>query len=135
MYLKLAAVHSTISTIFVRKYLSKEHTEQLIHAVITSRLDYCNSLLYGIPEYQIKKLQRIMNVILKELHWLLVHARIEFKLLLITYKVIKGLAPKYLSELISVLPMSKYNLRRNRNGILLTRSSLNTMKQWAIVRL
>ena len=112
----------------IRKYLSKEHTEQLIHAFITSRLDYCNSLLYGIAEYQIKKLQRIMNAsarliycapkfchitpILKELHWLPVRARIEFKLLLITYKVVKGLAPKYLSELISVLPMSKYNLRQ-----------------------
>ena len=57
-----------------------------------------------------------------------VHARKEFKLLFITYKVIKGLAPKYLSELISVLPMSKYNLRCNSNGILLTRSSLNTKK-------
>ena len=92
----------------IRKYLSKEHTEQLIHAFITSRLDYCNSLLYGIAEYQIKKLQRIMNAsarliycapkfchitpILKELHWLPVRARIEFKLLLITYKVVKGLA-------------------------------------------
>ena len=104
----------------IRKYLSKEHTEQLIHAFITSRLDYCNSLLYGIAEYQIKKLQRIMNAsarliycapkfchitpILKELHWLPVRARIEFKLLLITYEVVKGLALKYLSELISVLP-------------------------------
>ena len=60
---------------------------------------------------------------------MIVRARIEFKLLLITYKVVKGLAPKYLSELISVLPMSKYNLRRNNNVILLTRSSLNTKKK------
>ena len=67
-------------------------------------MDCCNSLLCGIPECQIKKLQRVMNAasarliycapkfcnitpILKELHWLPVHARIEFKLLLIiTYK-------------------------------------------------
>ena len=45
----------------IRKYLSRESTERLVHAFITSRLDYCNGLLYGAPEYQIKKLQRVMN--------------------------------------------------------------------------
>ena len=45
----------------IRKYLPKEHTEQLIHAFVTSRLDYCNGLLYGVPECQIKKLQHVMN--------------------------------------------------------------------------
>ena len=45
----------------IRKYLSRESTERLVHAFITSRLDYCNGLLYGAPEYQIKKLERVMN--------------------------------------------------------------------------
>ena len=45
----------------IRKYLSKECTETLIHAFISSRLDYCNSLLYGLPAYQIQKLQRVQN--------------------------------------------------------------------------
>ena len=45
----------------IRKYLSCESTKRLLHAFITSRLDYCNGLLYGAPEYQIKKLQRVMN--------------------------------------------------------------------------
>ena len=44
----------------IRKYLSRESTEKLVHAFISSRLDYCNSLLYGIPEYQTMKL-RVMN--------------------------------------------------------------------------
>ena len=94
----------------IRKFLSREHTEQLVHAFITSRLDYCNSLPYGVPDCQIMKLQRIMNAsarliycvpkfcritpILMELHWLPVPPLIEFKILLITFKVIKGLAPK-----------------------------------------
>ena len=59
-----------------------------------------------------------------ELHWLPVSARIEFKIILITFKVIKGLPPKYLSVLITVLPFSSYDLRRNNNGILLARSTL-----------
>ena len=58
------------------------------------------------------------------LHWLPVRARIEFKILLITFKAIKGLAPKYLSDLIEILQMSRYNLRRNNNGILLARSTI-----------
>ena len=46
----------------IRKYLSRESTEKLVqYAFISSRLDYCNSLLYGIPEYQTMKLQRVMN--------------------------------------------------------------------------
>ena len=70
----------------IRKYLSRSSTETLIHAFITSRLDYCNSLLYGLPKYQLSKLQRVMNAsarlvycapkschitpLLRELHWL-----------------------------------------------------------------
>ena len=70
----------------IRKYLSRSSSETLIHAFITSRLDYCNSLLYGLPKYQLSKLQRVMNAsarsvycapkschitpLLRELHWL-----------------------------------------------------------------
>ena len=45
----------------IRKYLSKECTETLIHAFISSRLDYCSSLLYGLIAYHIQKLQRARN--------------------------------------------------------------------------
>ena len=44
-----------------RKYISRESTEKLVHAFISSSLHYCNSLLYGIPQYQIMKLQRVMS--------------------------------------------------------------------------
>ena len=64
----------------------------------------------------------------KQKCWLPVRARIEFKILLITFKVIKGLAPKYLSDLIAILPSSNYDLRHNSNGILLARSTLKTKK-------
>ena len=45
----------------IRKYLSRESTEMLVHAIITSRVDYCNSLLYRLPNYQLNKLQRVLN--------------------------------------------------------------------------
>ena len=80
----------------VRKYLSKDNTKTLVHAFISSRIDYCNSLLYGLPEYQLNKLQRVQNMcdrlicneskychittLLVGLHWLSVNFRIEFKI-------------------------------------------------------
>ena len=45
----------------IRRYLSQDTTEILIHAYITSKLDNCNSLLYGLPTYMINKLQSIQN--------------------------------------------------------------------------
>ena len=108
-------------------------------------MDYCNSLLYGIPEYQTRKLQRVMNAsarliyhapkfchitpLLAELHWLPVRSRIRYKILLITFKILHGLSsPKYLSDLISIQQPSAYNLRRNDNGRLLERPSAKTKK-------
>ena len=54
--------------------------------------------------------------------------QIEFQILLITFKAIKGLAPKYLSDVIEILQMLRYNLRCNNNGILLARSTIRTKK-------
>ena len=46
----------------VRKFITQEACEKLVHAFITSRLDYGNSLLSGIPDYQIDRLQRILHI-------------------------------------------------------------------------
>ena len=126
----------------IRKYLSRESTEKLVHAFITSGLDYCNGLLYGAPEYQIKKLQRVMNAsarlvyrarkychitpLLRELHWLPVRLRVDFKILLVTLKILHVVVPSYLKDLVSVSPDSYYQPRRNNNGILLERHRLRT---------
>ena len=109
-----------------------ECTEKLIHALITSRLDYCNSLLYGVPDHHMRKLHHVMNAsarfifcapkhchitpLLKQLHWLPIRLRIEIKILLITFKVLQGSAPKYLIVLISALSPSRYDLLRKQRG-------------------
>ena len=48
----------------IRKYLSGDATKVLVHAFVTFRLDYCNSLLFGIPKYQHDRLQRSLNLAL-----------------------------------------------------------------------
>ena len=45
----------------IRKFLSPDDTKPLVHAFITSRIDYCNSLLYGLPACQLNKMQRVLN--------------------------------------------------------------------------
>ena len=99
----------------IRKYLSHQATETLIHAFIFSHIDYCNGLLNGVPKYQIHKLQRIQNKaarlvhklpkfshvtpILMDLHWLPVEYHIKYKLLLFTYKGIHQMALQYINEM------------------------------------
>lgn len=101
----------------VQKFLSKDDAEKLIHAFVTSRLDYCNVLFSGLPNTYIKNLQRVQNAaarlltrtrkfdhitpILVSLHWLPIQARADFKVLLLTYKSLHGLAPLYLSGLLA----------------------------------
>jgi hypothetical protein len=100
----------------VRNLISKSQTEMLVHSIITSRLDYCNSLLYNVNNCVINKFQKVQNaaarVILKlrkfqsvrnelvNLHWLRINERITFKLLVLTFKCMNDMAPVELSALL-----------------------------------
>ena len=106
----------------IRKFLSPSSCATLVNAFITCRIDYCNSLYYGLPAYQIAKLQRLQNAaarlvsltprfshitpVLADLHWLPVRFKIRFKILIFVFRVIHGLAPSYLSDLISIRTQS-----------------------------
>ena len=100
----------------IRKYITREACIKLMHAFVTSRVDYCNALFFGLPMYQINRLQKILNTAarivsylpkyehitptLRSLHWLPVMQRIKFKLLCITFKAYHNTGPSYLSEII-----------------------------------
>jgi len=100
----------------IRAYLDTETCKTLVNSTVTSKLDYCNSLLMGCNSTLIGKLQRVQNMaarlvsrctirdhitpVLEDLHWLPVQARIEYSILLFVFKAREGLAPSYISELV-----------------------------------
>ena len=133
-----AAYYYITNVTRIRKYLliSNQATQRLVHALIIGRIDYCNSILHGLPAKQIAKLQRLQNSaarfifmiprfyhitpILCMLHWLPVEFRILFKIIIITFNAIHGQAVVYLQELIS---------KREENlGIMLQKPRILTKK-------
>ena len=123
----------------IRKYLSYRTTETLIHAFVTSKIDNCNSLLFGLPKCLISKIQSVQNAaariitlsrksdhitpILIDLHWLPVSERVKFKILLTTFKAIHQMAPSYISDMISLYKPPR--LLRSSSGISLKHQNYN----------
>ena len=93
----------------IKKCLERDHLERLVHAVITSRLDYCNSVFMNISQNNLFILKKVQHAAarlvlgkrkrdsasqaLRQLHWLNVEARVIFKILLLVFKILKGLCP------------------------------------------
>ena len=114
----------------IRKFLTPDSTKTLVHAFVTSHIDYCNSLLFGLPRYHLDRLQKVLNAAarlihlvpkfahitstLMDLHWLPVEFRIQYKILLLVHKCLHGQAPQYLSQSLFIKPPGKYNLRRTQ---------------------
>ena len=110
-YLELRRISS------IRHLLTTDATKTLICAFVLSRLDYCNSLLAGVPKYLVDRLQRIQNnaarlvcraskfdhvsPLLHSLHWLSVSNRISYKISSITYSSLYDNGPAYLSNLLT----------------------------------
>ena len=126
----------------IRKYLSQDTCEILVHAFISSKLDHCNSLLHGLPKYLLARLQAVQNAaarvvtltpkhvhitpVLINLHWLPVECRITFKVLLLVYKALHGLAPSYISDLLNFKTYSRSLRSSCKEYLVVPRSRLKT---------
>ena len=114
----------------------------MIHAFVSSKLDHCNSLLYGLPAYQLAKLQVLQNTaarvvsltrkydhitpVLESLHWLPVKFRIVFKVLLLVYKALNGMAPPYLSDMLRYRSYSRSLKSASQKRLVVHRTSMKT---------
>ena len=110
-FLKLRAIAR------MKPFLTTKQLTMLTQAVILSALDYCNALYFGCNVSVMRQLQTIQNracrIIfglskredvndkMQSLHWLKIEERIIFKILLLVYKSLNGLAPAYISELLT----------------------------------
>uniref|UniRef100_A0A672G2J3 Reverse transcriptase domain-containing protein n=1 Tax=Salarias fasciatus TaxID=181472 RepID=A0A672G2J3_SALFA len=117
----------------IRNILPRSDAEKLIHAFVSARLDYCNSLLAACPKSVLKNFQLVQNAaarlltgtrrhehitpVLKSLHWLPVEFRVRFKILLLTYKILNGMAPTYLQD--ALTPYQPIRALRSQNAGLL----------------
>lgn len=100
----------------VRNRLTEKATKSLVQSLVISRLDYDNSLLCGLSQELMNKLQLVQNKaarmitltkrrdhitpVLRTLHWLPIEVRVDFKILLLVYKALHGFAPQYIKDLI-----------------------------------
>ena len=107
------AFHKIREISYYRRFLTPSATKTLIHAYVTSRLDYCNGLLYGLPKELTNRLQSVLNTaarlvtltrkydnitpVLKA-----VRSRAKYKVLLQVFKSLNGMAPQYLSDKLSL---------------------------------
>ena len=117
----------------LRSIVSYSHLEMIIHAFISSRLDYCNSVLTCLNKSSLDRLQFIQNTaarlltrssrrchitpVLASLHWLPVAFRIHFKVLVLTFRALHGQAPVYLTDLLKPYVPSR-TLRSSDQGLL-----------------
>ena len=110
----------------IRSFIPKSAAIIFANAFIHSRIDYCNSLFYGLPKYSINRLKKIQNSVarivtrtsrsshitpvLKSLHWLPVQYRINFKLCCITPRTLSLKEPYYLNSLL-INRLNSHSLR------------------------
>ena len=98
--------------------MSTDATKTLVSEFVLSRLDYCNSLLFGCPQYLLNKLQKVQNNAarlvrrvsktdhmsphLASLHWLPIDSRIQYRLSSLCYNCLNSTAPDYFTELLRI---------------------------------
>ena len=118
----------------IRQHLDRTSAETLVHAFVSSKIDGLNSMLCGLPDFRLGKLQRLQNAaarlvvgcpkychitpVLRNLHWLPVRQRIKFKICMFMYKCLHNLAPVYLTELCVSRQTHRAGLRSGDRNLL-----------------
>ena len=128
----------------IRRYLSREATATLVSCYILSRIDYCNSLLIGSYDCLRDRLQAIVKNSarmvcrvprydhitqhLRELHWLPVTSRIEYKIASLSFQCKEGTAPIYLRQLLPERQVHRYNTRASNDTTTMGSTPANSKK-------
>ena len=118
----------------IRKFLTVQSTKTLIHAFVSSHLDYCNAVLFGLPKYELDRLQKVQKAAARvtfqiakfdhitpaliDVHWLPVMFRVQFKLLLFVYKSLHNQSPSYIKDLLCLEPAANYAHRSSAQSLL-----------------
>ena len=125
----------TLKNMFkIRRCINETTDKAMVHTMITSKLDYCNAVPYGLPESTLKHFTRVQNLsarfisqhgkyghitpVLKQFHWLPMRQRINYKVLILTFKSLNGLAPTYLEELMKRRPMKRTRSNGNNDLVI-----------------
>ena len=126
----------------IRRHLDLDSAKLLATALVSSRLDYCNSLLYDTADIDLTRLQRVQNQLarlvtkpppftrsiplLRSLHWLPVRFRILFKINFLTYKTLCDKQPVYLHSMLAASIPSRSLRSNNDNNLSVPRVKTNT---------
>ena len=126
----------------IRRHLDLDSAKLLTTALVSSRLDYCNSFLYGIADIDLTRLQHVQNQLarlvtmsppftrsiplLRSLHWLPVRFRILFKINLLTYKTLREKQPVFLQSMLAASTPSCSLRSNNDNSLSVPRVKTNT---------
>ena len=124
----------------IRRILTQDATKTLIQAFVISKLDCRNALLSGVSTNLLRKLQRVQNMaarvitftprrehispVLRSLHWLPIHRRIEFKILLLVYLCLHDIAPRYLAEMLTTHAVTRSLRSTDKQLLVVPRSKL-----------
>ena len=114
-------------------FLTTEACHTIVRGIVCAHLDYANAIFAGLPDCEISKLQIVQNIAARfvfnrtwydspeqarcELHWLPIKARIQHKVLSLTYKSLNDMAPQHLQDLITLCPVARPSLRSEKNLI------------------
>ena len=127
---KRKAIGGLINISHISPIIDKKYRIQLVHSLVLSHIDFCNSLYYGLAQSDLHSLQMLLNSAARlvenwprfsvnpvtpiciKLHFLPIKARIEFKICLLVFKALKYSKPSYLFDLLKpYVPISNILLR------------------------